>query len=177
MTPSKQKRKRNENMSSSIPAWLHPLIGPLHVDFIAPLTLESALESLKSQQTSGYFRLSKVRVDLIPDDDDTFSFVLKKWGSQYSRTEAHGRLQRWNSNDTHVIAQINTPLFSLLVYGVFTLICVLVGVFAFLPRFPTFSLIFIGIMLFNWIYTRDQRFEVHRVIQRALLTNLEDEEL
>ncbi len=171
MLTDKPKAKES---TTNIPAWLDPIIGPLHVDFIAPFPLETALKVIKRQETSGFFRLRKVSVDLIPDDADTFDFYLKKWGNKYATTEAHGLLKRWNKNSTLVKARVNVAMGYYLLYAVLAVFFMFMGTFMF-RGIPYFGLIFVGVMILNWYLIRRNRHEVATMIENALLADLEDE--
>jgi hypothetical protein len=159
---------------SDLPAWLEPIIGPLYVDFVAPFPLETTLKVIKRQETSGFFRLRKVSVDLIPEDADTFGFYLKKWGNKYATTEARGFLKRWNKNSTLVKARVNVAMSYYLMYAVLIIFFLFMGAFMF-RGLPYFGLVLAGVMILNWFFVRRNRNEVASMIENALLADLEDD--
>ena len=169
-------KAKSKDSESDLPAWLESIIGPRYIDFVAPFPLETTLKVIKRQETSGFFRLRKVSVDLIPEDADTFGFRLKKWGNKYATTEARGLLKRWNKNSTLVKAQVNIAMHYYALYAVLIVFFLFMGSYMF-RGMPYFGLIFAGIMGLNWFFMRQNRNEVARMIENALLADLEDGDL
>jgi hypothetical protein len=155
---------------SRTPAWLDTLIGPLYLDFVAPYPLESCLKLLKNQETEGFFRYRKVKVDLIPEDGDTFGFYLKRWGSKYGTIEAHGLLKRWEADSTVVSARVNVAARLYLAYfAIMAVMLFLMG--PFLIRMAWMMPLFIGVMILNWFIARQRRMDVVKLIENTFLSS------
>ena len=159
--------------SASIPAWLDALVGPYYLDFIAPYSLEDSLKRLKDQETYGFFRFRKVKVDLIPQDADTFGFYLKRWGSKYPTIEARGLLKRWETDTTHVRARVNVAPHIYLIY-----LAIIPIMFFFLGpwiwELVWFAPLFLGLMILIWYIERRRRLDVVRIIEDALAADYDE---
>ncbi|MBZ0300068.1 MAG: hypothetical protein K8J31_10020 [Anaerolineae bacterium] len=165
---------KNKPEDRALPDWLDALVGPLYLDFVASYPLEEALRRIKAEEQLGFFRLRKVRVDLIPHDADTFGFTVRKWGNKYSTTEAHGYLKRWGERTTHVTARVNLALYNyllilpaLVVFGFFYL-----SVFRWMGLF---LVVLVGIMILSWVFMRQNRCDVARLIETALDASADDD--
>lgn len=151
----------------TLPAWLDSLVGPLVLDFVAPMPLEEALRRLKAEERTGFFRYRRIHVDLIPHDADTFGFTVKKSGGKYATTEARGLLKRWDKHTTQVTGEVN-----LAAYNYWVIPFVFVFMLVFISTLPGnlwwFAAAFVGIMVLSWVSMRSNRQEVAQVILRAL---------
>jgi hypothetical protein len=158
-------KRKAEN--SSVPAWLDALVGPLYLDFVSPFPLEEAIRLLKQEEVSGWFRYRRIRVDLIPQDADTFGYTLTKSGNRYATTEARGYLKRWGKQSTLVTGQVNVTTAYYILYVAIT-VFMLVFISTMFIRMTWFVLLFVGIMLVNWYVIRRNRHDVARLIEKAL---------
>jgi hypothetical protein len=165
--------RKTKSEDRTLPAWLDALVSPLYLDFVASMPLEEALQRIKTEEQQGFFRYRTVRVDLIPYDADTFGFVVKKSGSKYATTEAHGLLKRWDKNTTQVTGKVNlSPL------HYWTMPLMLVVLVIYLVTLPAnvqwFSVIFVGIILYTWFSMRQNRHDVAQLVLKALKTELNE---
>jgi hypothetical protein len=156
-----------------LPAWLDTLVGPLYLDFVASMPLEEALQRIKAEEQTGFFRYRKVHVDLIPYDADTFGFTVKKSGGKYATTEAKGLLKRWDEHTTQVTGEVN-----LAAYNYWTMPVAFAFVLFYFMLLPSqmwwFSLVILGIMGIGWLSMRGNRQEVALIILTALEARIED---
>ena len=166
----------SKKVESNNPEWVDALFGPLMLDFVAPFPLETCLKLLKREEETGFFRYRKTRVDLIPDDADTFGFYIKRWGGRSATVEARGILKRWEADSTLVTAKVNIALYNYLIFlpVVAVMMAVILPVFA---RMAWFAVLFVGIMILNWVYMRHQRHVVANRIKKVLLADLSDDTL
>ena len=152
--------------------WVDALFGPVLLDFVAPFPLETSLKLLKREEDTGFFRRRKTRVDLIPDDADTFGFHIKCWGGRSASIEARGILKRWEADSTLVTARVNLELFNYLIFLPVVGI-MLVVILPMFTRMAWFLVLFLVIMAFNWVYMRHQRHVVADLIRKALHADLD----
>jgi hypothetical protein len=156
-----------------LPTWLESLVGPLYLDFVAPMPLEEALQRIKAEEKQGFFRYRKVHVDLIPYDADTFGFKVKKTGNKYATTEAQGLLKRWDKHTTQVTGEVNVAA-----YNYWVMPFVVVFMLLFIAQLPGnmwwFAAAFMGIMVLNWMSMRHNRQEVAQIILTALEADIYD---
>lgn len=165
--------RKSKPEDRQLPAWLDALIGPVYLDFVAPMPLEEALRRLKAEEQTGFFRYRRVHVDLIPYDADTFGFKVKKSGGKYATTEARGLLKRWDKNTTQVTGEVN-----LAAYNYWTMPLAFVFMLVFIAAMPGqmlwFTVVFVGILALTWVTMRSNRQEVAQIILKALEAEYED---
>lgn len=160
-----------KKLDTTNPEWLDTFFGPVYLDFVAPFPLETSLKLLKREEETGFFRYRKTRVDLIPENADTFGFYVKRWGGRSATIEARGFMKRWEADSTLVNAKVNLALWN---YALYFLVIgiMLVVILPMFARMTWFSLLFVGIMIANWVYMRYQRHTVAHLIEKALLADL-----
>jgi hypothetical protein len=165
--------QKNKPENSTLPAWLEPLVGPLYLDFVAPMPLEEALRRIKAEEKTGFFHYRRIHVDLIPHDADTFGFKVKKSGGKYATTEARGLLKRWDKNTTQVTGEVNLAAYNYwtmpLAFGF-----MVVFIAAMYSNMLWFVVIFAGIMALTWVTMRSNRQQVAQIILQALEAQTED---
>jgi hypothetical protein len=159
--------RKSKPEDRNLPAWLDSLVGPLYLDFVAPMPLEEALRQLKAEEQTGFFRYRRVHVDLIPHDADTFGFRVKKSGGRYATTEARGLLKRWDKHTTQVTGEVN-----LAAYNYWTMPLAFMFMLVFIAAMPGnmgwFAVVFVGIMALAWVTMRSNRQDVAQIILKAL---------
>lgn len=159
--------------NSTLPAWLEPLVGPLYLDFVAPMPLEEALRRIKAEEKTGFFHYRRIHVDLIPHDADTFGFKVKKSGGKYATTEARGLLKRWDKNTTQVTGEVNVAAYNYLFLPV--IFVIMVFLVTLLPgQYWWFGTLFIASVGLSWYTMRRNRHEIARLIETALEAQIED---
>ena len=151
-----------------MPAWLDEIISPAMLDFIAPFPLETCLNLLKQQDDTRYFRRHRLMVHLIPDDDDTFGFHLKRRGSHSGEIEARGSLKRGEAESTLVTAGVNLTHGKLLflILGLAVILFIMAVIYN--PQAALFFVPIMIIMLANIYGLRRQRHKIAAIIEEAL---------
>ena len=195
--------RKSKPEGRALPAWLTAFVGPLHLDFVAPYPLEETTRLLKAQKHIGFRQLAasypvevaerllhgephpglprlggslSVRVNLARVDADTFAFSVKKYGSLYATTEAHGHLKRWDQGTTHVTGRVNATPYQYWVYlpiVFFTTMCCMVLT---LRYWWIMLLLFSGIMMISWVVMRYNRYDVAHLIEQALDADLSEDD-
>jgi len=162
-----------KKLGSGNPEWVDTLFGPVYLDFVAPFPLETSLKLLKREEETGLLRQRKVKVDLTPEDADTFEFYLKKWGQGYTPTEARGYAKRWETDSTLITASVNLAPTAYLIFIPMTLVMIFLGL-TFFVRIPSMSLLFIGLMFVQFYFMRRHRHDVADLIEKALHADIDD---
>jgi hypothetical protein len=94
-----------ENMS--VIDKLKKFFAPLDFEFVAPLSLETAVERLKSQDTSGQWLVpERINVTVEHRDLDAHRFRVLTKRARHVSTEAKGVLQRQGENQTLVKGRV-----------------------------------------------------------------------
>jgi Mg2+/citrate symporter len=153
-------------------SWLNLLFGPVTLDFVAPFPLDVSLKRIKQQEDTRYFRRHNLMVDLIPDDADTFGFLIKRRGGYQAPVEAHGYMKRWETESTLVTASVNLTRGNLLfwVLGMALAFGVMATLFfEYFIEYTIWFLVPIALLLFVNVYTMNrQRREIARLIEETL---------
>jgi hypothetical protein len=165
--------RKTKSEDRILPAWLDRFIGPLYLDFVAPMPLEEALQRLKAEERLGFFRYRKIQVDLIPYDADTFGFVVKKSGGKYATTEARGLLKRWGENTTQVTGEVNLAAYNYWLMPV--VFAFMLFYFMILPgQMWWLVVLFLVVTVVSWLMMRGNRYQVAQLIIEALEARLDE---
>ena len=157
-----------EKPERSMPVWLDEIISPATLDFVAPFPLETSLKLLKQQDDTRYFRRHRLMFYLTPNDENTFSFHLKRRGSHSGEIEARGSLKRAEAESTLVTAQVNLTHGKLLfvILGLAFILFTMAVIYN--PQAALFFVPIMVIILVSMYGLRRQRHKIAAVIEEAL---------
>jgi hypothetical protein len=156
---------KSKPVDRTLPVWLDALVGPLYLDFVAPMPLEEALQRLKAEEVSGFFRRIRIQVSLIQCDADTFNFHVQRRTGNLHRTHGRGILKRLHNGTTVVMGQVNVGIDD---YLIFPIMLGLAAVYVFICLQSWFGFLYLGMLLLYWYSMRRSLYEVVRLIETAL---------